>query len=108
MEANYIHTPIAMAFNQAEKDNDYANIVRYKRLLYAHLSVETATKTLNGFDLSETQSIFITHLSTSDKFLGDELKFYMLIKRKLKKTPARLFICYKNPMRDGCFHTGSI
>lgn len=104
IETNYFSQPIWIAYRNATENRDYGNRHRYMRLLYSHLSVENATKTLNGFDLSKTQSIFAMHTSTTERAIGDAARFYLTIKTKLKPTKARLLVCLK----EGGFHTGSI
>lgn len=106
MEANYFSTPTYFAYQDAKDNKHYGNIKRYERLLYSHMSVETAIKTLNGFDLSRTKRIFITHTSSSQRVRGYEMKYYTHIANKLKKKDnnARVFIMKEN----GGFHTGGI
>lgn len=105
IEANYFTTPIYFAYEDAKKNNDYGDIKRYERLLYSHMSVETCVKTLNGFDLSNTKRIFITHTSSSQRVRGYEMKYYTHIANKLKKGHnARVFVLKEN----GGFHTGGI
>lgn len=106
-EANYFTTPIHFAYENARNDINYANIKRYERLLYAHMSVETFIKTINGIDLSKTTHIFVMHTSSSERVTGDEIKYYQHIKNNIKPQhhkDLKILVCKEK----GNFATGGI
>lgn len=106
-EANHFRIPNQIAYQQAKKSRDYGNIKRYQRVLYSHMSVERFVRVLNGLDLSECDTIFAMHTSTSERATGDEIRYYQAIRNGLKKDHKkgmRILVCKK----DGSYATGGI
>ena len=95
IESNYLEKVAHIALNNAKKTNDYGNQKRYERLIYSHMSVETAIKTINGLNLNNTKTIFLTHTTTS--LMIDESRFYNIFKQGIKKkSNVDILVCKKN------------
>ena len=106
-EANHFHNITYMAYQNALDSMNYANIKRYERIIYSHMSVETFVKTLNGIDLSQCERIFAMHTSSSDRVQGDEIKYYQYIKSKIKPfhhQDLKILVCKE----QGNFATGGL
>lgn len=106
-EANHFRIPNQIAYKIAKEQRNYGKIVRYQRVLYSHMSVETLIKTLNGIDLSECDTIFATHTSTSERVTGDEIRYYQAIRNGLKKDHKKgmkILVCKEK----GSYATGGI
>lgn len=106
-EANHFHQPTYMAYQNALENNNYANIKRYERIIFSHMSVETFVKTINGIDLSRCEKIFVMHTSSSERVTGDEIKYYQHIKRSIKPyhhKNLKILVCKE----QGNFATGGI
>ena len=71
IEANNITRNIVMALKQAQANGDKYKEIHFDRVLHSHMLVENTIKTLvgtkkrNGFDLRETNVIFLIHLTAS-------------------------------------------
>jgi len=71
IEANNLTRNIIMALKQAQAKGDKYKEIHFDRVLHSHMLVENTIKTLigtkkrNGFDLSETNMIFLIHLTAS-------------------------------------------
>jgi len=71
IEANNFTRNIIMALKGAQEKGDKFREIHFDRVLHSHMLVENTIKTLigtkkrNGFDLSETEKIFLIHLSAS-------------------------------------------
>lgn len=106
-EANHFHEPTYMAHRSAVENKNYANIKRYERIIFSHMSVETFVKTINGIDLSRCEKIFVMHTSSSNRVTGDEIKYYHHIKRFIKPyhhKDLEILICKE----EGNFVTGGL
>lgn len=68
MEANYDPDEI-----EANVRSGRVDVHRAKRTIGSHMSIDTAIKTLEGFDLSRLQHVYLLHLS-NDNSLADEFK----------------------------------
>ncbi|MDO4298852.1 MAG: MBL fold metallo-hydrolase [Lachnospiraceae bacterium] len=82
MEANY--DPDAMEENVRIGRVD---VHRAKRTISSHMSIDTAIKTLEGFDLSRLQQVYLLHLS-DDNSLADEFK-----RRVQALTGREVYLC---------------
>lgn len=68
IETNYANTSLRPAFHEAKKKGNINKAIHYNRVFNSHMAVEVATKTLlNNFDLTETEVIIQTHLTSSLK-----------------------------------------
>lgn len=66
MEANY--DPEAMEKNVRE---GYIDVRRARRTIGSHMSIDTAIKTLESFDLSRLQQVYLLHLSNDNSQAAD-------------------------------------
>jgi L-ascorbate metabolism protein UlaG (beta-lactamase superfamily) len=80
LEANNFTRNIIMALKGAKEKGDKFREIHFDRVLHSHMLVENTIKTLlgtkkrNGFDLSETEKIFLIHLSASGNVNPYEIK----------------------------------
>lgn len=86
IETNYVGAMLRPAFAKAKEANNQGEIVRYNRIFNSHQSLEYAIRTLfggydkkqkrniQGWDLSKTQVIILTHLSSSH---GTNYQYYL-------------------------------
>lgn len=87
IEANYIEQNIKFALYDAQKNKDKGKVTRYKRLYNSHFSLENLARTLDGtinedakpFDLSQTDIIYLMHLS-SNKMTNEKYYTFFLSK----------------------------
>jgi phosphoribosyl 1,2-cyclic phosphodiesterase len=106
-EANHFHQPTYMAYQNALENKNYANIKRYERIIFSHMSVETFVKTINGIDLSKCEKIFVMHTSSSERVTGDEIKYYNYIKNNIKPyhhKDLKILVCKE----QGNYATGGL
>ena len=80
LEANNFARNIIMSLKSAKEKGDKFKEIHFDRVLHSHMLVENTIKTLigtkkrNGFDLSETEKIFLIHLSASGNVNPQEIK----------------------------------
>jgi ribonuclease BN (tRNA processing enzyme) len=80
LEANNFARNIIMSLKSAKEKGDKFKEIHFDRVLHSHMLVENTIKTLigtkkrNGFDLSETEKIFLIHLSASGNVNPYEIK----------------------------------
>ncbi len=80
IEANNLTRNIMFALKQAQADGNAYKEIHFKRVLHSHMLVENTIKTLigtekqNGFDLSETNTIYLIHLTGSGNANPQEIK----------------------------------
>jgi len=80
LEANNFTRNIIMALKNAKEKGDKFKEIHFDRVLHSHMLVENTIKTLlgtrkrNGFDLSQTEKIFLIHLSASGNVNPYEIK----------------------------------
>jgi L-ascorbate metabolism protein UlaG (beta-lactamase superfamily) len=80
IEANNITRNIIFSLKEAQANGDRLKEMHYDRVLHSHMLVENTIKTLigtdgkNGFDLSETNVIFLIHLTASGLVNPFEIK----------------------------------
>jgi len=80
LEANNFTRNIIMALKGAQEKGDKFKEIHFDRVLHSHMLVENTIKTLlgtktrNGFNLSETEKIFLIHLSASGNVNPQEIK----------------------------------
>lgn len=82
IEANYASEVI---INNAR--SNYIDSFRAKRVITSHMSIDTAIKTLEAFDLSTVQQIYLLHLS-NDNSHADRFK-----ERVQAATGKEVYIC---------------
>jgi hypothetical protein len=91
LEANNFTRNIIMALKGAKEKGDKFKEIHFDRVLHSHMLVENTIKTLigtkkrNGFDLSETEKIFLIHLSASGNVNPYEIKSKVIEKLKQNK-----------------------
>lgn len=90
IESNYDGVKIHYAYQQAKDLNDKGNILRYERLINAHMSNSTCVKHLKRMDLSNCKGIFLMHLS--DRHANE----YQFKKNVTEVTGVKCFVCKKN------------
>lgn len=80
IEANNFRRNIMFALREAQTKGDMWKERHFDRVLHSHMLVENTIKTLvgskknNGFDLSETNMIFLIHLTASGNANPQEIK----------------------------------
>ena len=80
LEANNFARNIIMSLKSAKEKGDKFKEIHFDRVLHSHMLVENTIKTLigtkkrNGFDLSQTEKIFLIHLSASGNVNPYEIK----------------------------------
>ena len=80
LEANNFTRNIIMALKGAQEKGDKFKEIHFDRVLHSHMLVENTigtllgTKKRNGFDLSQTEKIFLIHLSASGNVNPQEIK----------------------------------
>lgn len=90
IESNYDGVKIHYAYEQAKDLNDKGNILRYERLINAHMSNSTCVKHLKKMDLSNCKGIFLMHLS--DRHANE----YQFKKNVMDATGVKCYCCKKN------------
>jgi phosphoribosyl 1,2-cyclic phosphodiesterase len=80
IEANNFARNIIFSIKEAQANNDKWKEIHFDRVLHSHFLVENTIKTLigtkkmNGFDLSETDMIYLIHLTASGHINPYEIK----------------------------------
>ncbi len=80
LEANNFRRNIIFSLKKAQENGNRFQEQHYDRVLHSHMLVENTIKTLvgtdkrNGFDLSETDMIYLIHLSASGNVNPQEIK----------------------------------
>lgn len=91
LEANNFARNIIMSMKHAKENGDKFKEMHYDRVLHSHMLVENTIKTLigtkkrNGFDLTETHTIYLIHLSASGNVNPYEIKSKIIEKLKATK-----------------------
>ncbi|MDY0278569.1 MAG: MBL fold metallo-hydrolase [Acholeplasma sp.] len=87
IEANNRAYVIKNAMDNEEKKNGKSfKFYHYDRVLHSHMLVENTVKTLlgskrdniAGFDLSETNNIYLTHMSANEQVSPNNIKMYVV------------------------------
>lgn len=80
IEANNLRRNILFALTQAKSNGDTFKAMHFERVLHSHMLVENTINTLigtkkySGFDLSETDCIYLIHLTGSGNANPQEIK----------------------------------
>lgn len=90
IEANYDGQILHFAYEEAKKNNDYANIKRYERLFDSHMSLAHCRDHLKQLNLFKCKAIFLMHLSDRH---ANENKFKNEVK---EATGINTYVCKKN------------
>lgn len=106
IEANNFARNIIFSIKEAQAKGDKFKEIHFDRVLHSHFLVENTIKTLvgtkkmNGFDLSETDMIYLIHLSASGNVNPYEIKskVYGTLREKRKlRTLERNGVIYLSP-----------
>jgi hypothetical protein len=77
-------------YNNAVKENDLQKIKQYKRVIDAHMGLNTTKKILSKLDLSKCKAIFLMHLSDRN---ANEYRMKLEVKDVVGKT--NVLVCQK-------------
>jgi len=83
IEANNLHRVIYNAIKNAIENHNKWEEIHYNRVLKSHMLVENTGKTLQTFDLSKTDIIFLIHLSANT--IINTFEFKDIVKKYLKE-----------------------
>ena len=106
IEANNVTRNIIFSLKEAQAKGDKQKEMHYDRVLHSHMLVENTIKTLigsenkSGFDLSETNVIFLIHLTASGMVNPQEIKTKVqeaLVKAKVVRNIAKDGKIYLSP-----------
>jgi len=106
IEANNFARNIIFSINEAKENGDKYREIHYDRVLHSHFLVENTIKTLvgtkdkSGFDLSETDMIYLIHLTASGRINPYEIKskvFEVLNQKRRLRSTVRNGILYMSP-----------
>lgn len=90
IECNHIRKQLEAIMNKALLEGNEAKVFKFKRQASFHLSLAGVKKILKQMDLSETQGIFLMHLSK--ECCNDDA-----IKKEIKNVFQKpTFVCYRN------------
>lgn len=90
IECNYTAKVVHTLHSNAKKENDYALIKRYDRLLNAHMSERNCLKILKKMNLKNCKAIFLMHLSDAHSNQEDYKREFS------KELNVPVYICKKN------------
>lgn len=90
IECNYEDKMTRTIYNNAVKENDLQKIKQYKRVIDAHMGLNTTKKILSKLDLSKCKAIFLMHLSDRN---ANEYRMKLEVKDVVGKT--NVLVCQK-------------
>ncbi len=97
IEANYETRVLYHALKTAKENND-SNRIHFERVLKSHMSLQNTGKTLQTFDLSKTDTIYLIHItanSTTNPFVYKDYIIKSIKKMGYKKIP-RIVVAKRN------------